>query len=302
MNDCHCYGSLTLYKKVGRCVNVGLVLSGGMAKGAYQIGALKAISEFISPQDFKYISGSSVGVLNGYAFATNKLKNAERIWKKVCNSESRILINKLLRSSFIQNSIEDIYSLEDCVPNSFYVSLLNINRKEIVYKDLKDVNKELIPLYLKASVAMPVYNYSVKIGEENFYDGALIDNIPVYPLLKYKLDYIICIYFDDCCYKFENTYFDDKIIKITFPVKNILNDSIVFRKESIDEMVTEGYKTTMYLLKSIFINGTEDIEYIYEYIKYNNKQNKNKKIRITGDVLVTNMNKVTQKLTRRKII
>lgn len=30
--------------------DIGLVLSGGMVKGAYQIGALKAISEYIQPK------------------------------------------------------------------------------------------------------------------------------------------------------------------------------------------------------------------------------------------------------------
>ena len=74
-------------------------------------------------------------------------------------------------------------------------------------------------MYLRASVAMPVYNHAVQIESTAYYDGAMIDNIPVYPLLKHNLDYMICIYFDDICYKFENTYFDNKIVKISFSLQ-----------------------------------------------------------------------------------
>ena len=43
---------------------IGLVLSGGMAKGAYQAGALCAINEYFSPTDFDYVSSASIGTLN----------------------------------------------------------------------------------------------------------------------------------------------------------------------------------------------------------------------------------------------
>ena len=47
-------------------MHIGLVLSGGMGKGAYQIGALTAIDEFFNPSEFEYVSAASIGVLNMY--------------------------------------------------------------------------------------------------------------------------------------------------------------------------------------------------------------------------------------------
>lgn len=44
-------------------MHIGLVLSGGMGKGAYQIGALTAIDEFFNPSEFEYVSAASIGVL-----------------------------------------------------------------------------------------------------------------------------------------------------------------------------------------------------------------------------------------------
>lgn len=282
-------------------MNIGLVLSGGMAKGAYQIGALRALNEFIPPKKIKYISCASIGVLNGYAYATENLDRAEQMWKSICSNDTRLVISQILRSSMLQQNIVNLYDSKKSISSAFYCSLLELNHRNIVYKELSTVESNQIPLYLKASVAMPVYNRSVRIDDTSYFDGAMIDNIPVYPLLKHKLDYIICIYFDDICYKFENTCFDNKIIKITFPCESTLRQSVVFKQDSIEEMIKNGYDRTMCLLKSVFSEGYENLQHIYNTIDYMNRNNKNSSLRITGDVLVTNLNKITQKLTKRKI-
>lgn len=283
-------------------MNIGLVLSGGMAKGAYQIGALRALNNFVPLNEIKYISCASIGVLNGYAYATENLDRAEQMWKNICSNDTRLVITQILRSSMLQQNIKNIYDSGKKLSSNFYCSLLDLSHRSIVYKDLSEVDSNKIPLYLKASVAMPVYNRSVQLDNTSYFDGAMIDNIPVYPLLKHSLDYIICIYFDDTCYKFENTYFDNKIIKITFPCESMLKQSVIFKQDSIADMIKSGYDRTMYLLKTVFSEGYENLEYIYCTIDYMNRNNKSNSLRITGDVLVTNLNKITQRLTKRKIL
>lgn len=283
-------------------MNIGLVLSGGMAKGAYQIGALQALNNFVPFNEIKYISCASIGVLNGYAYATENLDRAEQMWKNICSNDTRLVITQILRSSMLQQNIKSIYDADKKISSNFYCSLLDLSHRSIVYKDLSEVDCNDIPLYLKASVAMPIYNRSVQLDNTSYFDGAMVDNIPVYPLLKHNLDYIICIYFDDTCYKFENTYFDNKIIKITFPCESLLKQSVVFRQDSIDNMIKYGYDRTMYLLKTVFSEGYENLEYIYHTIEYMNQNKKSNSLRITGDVLVTNLNKLTQRLTKRKFL
>lgn len=283
-------------------MNIGLVLSGGMAKGAYQIGALRAINNFIPFGEIKYISCASVGVLNGYAYATDNLDCAEQMWKTICSNDTRLVITQMLRSSMLQQNIKNIYDSGKKLSSHFYCSLLDLSHRSVVYKDLLEADSNKIPLYLKASVAMPVYNRSVPLDNTSYFDGAMIDNIPVYPLLKHKLDYIICIYFDDTCYKFENTYFDNKVIKITFPSESILKQSVIFKQDSINSMIKSGYDRTMRLLKTVFSEGYENLDHIYHTINEINQRNKGNSLRITGDVLVTNLNKITQKLTKRKIL
>lgn len=282
-------------------MKIGLVLAGGMAKGALQFGALKALNEFVPLEKIKYISCASVGVLNGYAFATDNLSGGEQIWKNVCAEKEKIIISQMLKSEKLQQYILDLYACKNTPQSTFYCSLLNYSKRSMVYKDLSLVEKEKIRAYLKASVAMPVYNRAVQIDSAAYFDGAMIDNIPVYPLLKHDLDYIICIYFDDTCYKFESTEVDNKIIKVTFPCKNALRQSLVFKKDDIEEMLAQGYEVAKKIFSNVFAQGNENLEYIYSVIKEANKQSKGN-MRITGDVLVTNLNKITQKLTDKKVL
>lgn len=283
-------------------MNIGLVLSGGMAKGAYQIGALRALGEFVPHNEIKYISCASVGVLNGYAFATKNLDCVEQMWKNICNNDTRFVVTQILRSSMLQQNIKNLYDPNKKLSSSFYCALLDLNNRNIVYKDLSTVDNANVPLYLKASVAMPVYNRAVQLDNTSYFDGAMIDNIPVYPLLKHTLDYIVCVYFDDTCYKFENTYFDNKVVKITFPCDSMLKQSVVFKRDAIDDMIKIGYDRTKYILKNVFAEGYDNLDHIYRTIDYMNRINKGGSLRITGDVLVTNLNKITQRLTKRKIL
>lgn len=282
-------------------MNIGVVLSGGMAKGAYQIGALRAIEKLIPNEEISIMSCASIGVLNGYAYATNKLDIAENMWKNVCSEDTRYYISRILRSSLLQQHINRLHNPADVVSKTFYGTLLDIKHRNIVYKNIGTVAETQIVNYLKACVAMPIYNHPVKLESILYFDGAMVDNIPVYPLMKHNLDYIICIYFDDTSYKFENTYLDNRIIKITFPCSSLIKQSLVFNRDSINRMIEDGYMRTMGILNSILYDGYQNLDSIYQAIKSRNL-NETGSLRITGDVIVTNINKVTQKLTKKKII
>ncbi len=73
-------------------MKTGLVLSGGGARGAYQVGVLKAIADMQPKQahnPFSIISGTSAGAINAVALAASAnnfrlaVKKVERIWKNL---------------------------------------------------------------------------------------------------------------------------------------------------------------------------------------------------------------------------
>ncbi len=282
-------------------MNIGLVLAGGMAKGAYEIGALRALQKYIPFDQIKCVSSSSVGVLNAYAFMTGKLQQAEELWEGLCVDNVRFPVSKLLRSSLLQQNIRNIYDKSDTMPAPFYCTLFDVNGTKVVYKNLSTVKNSQYLDYLRASVSIPIYNRAVRIGDASYFDGAMIDNIPVYPLLKHNLDYIICIYFDETSYKFEDTYFDNKVIRLVFAGNDLFRQSLVFDKQSVHRMIKQGESRTEQILSAVFSKGYDDLDHIYETIERSNR-NSIRTLRVTGDVLVTNLNRITQKFAKRKVI
>lgn len=286
-------------------MKVGLVLSGGFAKGAYQVGALRAISEFVPIEDITCISAASIGAPNAYAFVNGRLDRIEGMWRDICDTDSRLFITKILRSSLLQQDIKNLCEEDDKINIPFYVPYLevtNLANLSVTYKDFSKISSEKLPRYLKASIAFPLYNKAVKIGTRSFFDGAVIDNIPVYPLLSHELDYVICIYFDDIGYKFEDKRFDDKVIKITFPDMKSVRNSLLVEPREIEHMLSEGYERAMYVLRSIFANGHDDLEFIRRTIVIHNTHMGAPKLRLTGDVVVTNVNKALSMFLKRKNI
>ncbi len=71
---------------------IGLVLSGGGARGAYQVGVLKAIAELLPPRScnpFAIISGTSAGAINAASLASNAhkfrigVRGLEQVWSNL---------------------------------------------------------------------------------------------------------------------------------------------------------------------------------------------------------------------------
>lgn len=61
-------------------IKIGLVLSGGGGKGAYQIGVWRALEEFGIVKHISVVAGTSVGALNMALFAQQDYAVAEDVW------------------------------------------------------------------------------------------------------------------------------------------------------------------------------------------------------------------------------
>ena len=88
----------------------GLVLEGGGAKGAYQIGAWKALKE--AGIHIKGIAGTSVGALNGALIAMDDFEKAERIWETIRYSRVMDVDDELVEQVKIALSYVDIDLLD----------------------------------------------------------------------------------------------------------------------------------------------------------------------------------------------
>ena len=124
------------------CMNIGLVLAGGMAKGAYEVGALKALEEFIPKNEIKYMSCSSIGTLNGYAYITDRMDWMDSVWDTICGDKDRQIFTRVLRSDLLDRKIDELDLGSDEIKPVFYTSMLDLGRKQINYKDISNVPPE----------------------------------------------------------------------------------------------------------------------------------------------------------------
>ncbi|TPO62982.1 patatin-like phospholipase family protein, partial [Salmonella enterica subsp. enterica serovar Typhimurium] len=83
--------------------NTGLVLGGGGAKGAYQIGVWHALVEL----GIKYtmISGTSVGALNGGLILQGNLEQAEKMWQKITTDQILLVSDMGERQDYSINQV-----------------------------------------------------------------------------------------------------------------------------------------------------------------------------------------------------
>lgn len=197
----------------------GLVLEGGGAKGAYQIGAWKALKE--ANIHIKGIAGTSVGALNGALICMNDLEKAESLWENISYSQIMSVDDKIMEDIFKQKKISrdalkdmmdyisdggvDITPLKEliaeCVdeekiqnsPMDLYIHTFSVDEMRELNVDLKEIEPELIKDFLLASsYIFPIFK-SEKLHGKTYIDGGAINNVPIDTLIEKEYKDIIVV-------------------------------------------------------------------------------------------------------------
>ncbi len=208
---------------------LGIALAGGGARGAYQIGAWRALKEHGIFDKIEAFSGASVGSLNAVLFAMNDYDLAYDTWmsldkKSLFNLEKHILkrlfkeklnflnrgvyntrrLEKLMKTTIDYSRVKDkeIYIATTHLGDQkgTFFDLLRTNyrhffksEQQITYQNFNDFNDEDKIKTLLASCAIPVAFKPIQLGSETYYDGGLLDNTPYQPLIDAGCDVIIVI-------------------------------------------------------------------------------------------------------------
>ncbi|MCX6253774.1 MAG: patatin-like phospholipase family protein [Bacteroidia bacterium] len=167
----------------GKKHKIGLVLSGGGARGFAHLGLIQALNDVGIYPDV--ISGSSAGALIGVLYADG-YKPKEIL--SLLNSGSRLDfmrpalpregllqiggIIKILKTSLRAKTFEDLK-----IP--LYVSATDLNNGKAVYFSKGDLLDPVI-----ASSSIPVLFQPVKINNISYVDGGVLDNLPILPIEK----------------------------------------------------------------------------------------------------------------------
>lgn len=184
--------------------NTGVVLGGGGAKGAYQIGVWHALEEL----GIKYnmISGTSVGALNGGLILQGDLEQAEKMWQKITTDQilsvseigerqdysinqvvkewkeltSIAIQTKGINTSPLLNLIKEVTESEKILSKDidfFIVTTATPLMSETVVS-LKEMTKETFPLWLLASASLFPAMEACLIDETYYIDGCYCNNLP----------------------------------------------------------------------------------------------------------------------------
>lgn len=161
--------------------NLGLVLSGGGARGIAHLGVLKALDEIGIKPDV--ISGTSAGAIVGAMYASGN--SPEEILDVLNNSTLFSSLRPALAKGFLRmDRAEIIYKkyLGDATFETLEIPLY-ITATDIVNSETVVFNEgELIQPILAAS-SIPIIFQPVKYKDKILLDGGIIDNLPVTPLL-----------------------------------------------------------------------------------------------------------------------
>jgi NTE family protein len=161
--------------------NIGLVLSGGGARGFAHLGVIEALNNAgIFPD---VISGTSAGAIIGALYAEGhspkemlKLMNGSSrldFMRPALPREGLLQINgiiKILKTSLHSKEFKDLK-----IP--LYVTATDLNNGRAVYFSDGELFEPII-----ASASIPVLFQPVKIDDISYVDGGVLDNLPLKPI------------------------------------------------------------------------------------------------------------------------
>ena len=216
------FASLTVFSQEQKKPKIGLVLSGGGAKGFAHIGVLKVLEE--AGVKIDYIGGTSMGAVIGGLYASGY--NANQIDSIFQATNFNELINDFIpRSSknFYERRNDELYALvlpfnkmKIGIPEALSKGMYNYNLLSRItrnVRDVKDFNQLPIPFLcigtnietgeevllnkgnlaqaMIASSAFPSLFSPVEIDGKILVDGGVVNNYPIEEVRKLGADIII---------------------------------------------------------------------------------------------------------------
>jgi NTE family protein len=273
-------------------LRIGLVFSGGFAKGAYEIGFCKAIMEYTKMDNIKAVSGASIGAINAYGFINNKFEYLCKVWKSLEFRSAKEFFVKSDKRKVIYDYITDM-QLDEIKKSeaACYINYIKVPNITLCYKNVNNESSEIQNDFLKASISVPGLYNPILVKEDYYVDGAFLDNTPISPLANENLDLIFVLRFDHASEEYNHLNTNAAIIEIVFEDDKKLKDYFYFNSSLTNRLIEQGYKKSKDILEVVFKYG-ENIEYIKSIAKIYNQESRKNLIPKSGEELVNKMNKL----------
>ncbi len=194
--------------KLDPSVTYALALEGGGAKGAFQIGAWRALREAGIRLDA--VAGTSVGALNGALIAMGDSKKAEEIWKNIRYSQIMDVDDKTMADWIGGGSVKaaaqqlfqlvrdrgfDVTPLRRLIhenvdpaavrgsPLELFIVTYSLSHQKELELRAKELGDEELENMLLASAYLPVFR-GERLGGKLYTDGGVTDVLPLHVLVE----------------------------------------------------------------------------------------------------------------------
>lgn len=242
-----------------------LVLSGGGAKGSYELGVYKALKKLGIKIDI--ITGTSIGALNGAVLCTGDYRKAKRLWLKLSASDmfnytfkdskeypkiaKDIIKNKGLKFDKAEEIIRSLIDEDKIRKSKIDYGLVTVNLNNRVPKMLtkSQIPKgKLISYVIASATCFPMVEMK-KIDGEYYVDGGYYDNLPINLAIDMGADEIIAVDLSAIGLKQK---IKDEDVKIDYIKKDLSDDFILdFNPDSAKRNIKAGYNDTLKYFKKL---------------------------------------------------
>lgn len=250
----------------------GLALEGGGAKGAFQIGAYKALRE--NGYEFGGITGTSIGSLNAAMLVQGDYDKLVEIWEDL---DPEAIFGKGVQSALMEQafSLDSISNytgeLKDLVlqggidvgPINEYLSkyideqrvrdshmdfglvTYNLTERKAEKLFIEDIPEGALIGYLLASSYLPVFK-PTQIGGKYFLDGGFVDKLPFRMLIDKGYKKLVLIRIGGFGFGGKATGEDIEFLEIN--PRRDLGNILDFNRENSRRLIQMGYMDTLVTL------------------------------------------------------
>lgn len=230
---------------------IGLVLPGGGAKGAYQLGALRALHEFGVDRRVSVVAGTSIGALNGALFVQDDLDQGEALWRSIhpamfTRAGLAKALDEHLRPGRLATARQSLYA----------TCATGFPLCKVTYFCLNGAAPARIRQVLEAAAALPIMFGSVEIDGIRYTDGGVgigRDNVPVYPVYQRGCDTILVIHLNMGDRVDPRLYPGARIIEVspTQPLGGVMSGNLDYKPENARWRMELGYRDAMAQLREL---------------------------------------------------
>ena len=266
-------------------MKIGLVLSGGGGKGAYELGVWKALKKLGIDKYIDVFSGASIGAINAVLFAQNNLEAAEALWEEVTieklipiskfdlikrgigialggknlNIAKKYLSQQLEEGAVSKDGAKEIINkylnIEEVKKNNkkCYAACTGLTNFNVRYFDVSNYSEEIGKEIVIASASLPLIYEATEVMGEKYIDGGVSDNTPIQPVYGESCDIIIVVLLSKEGRVDRSLYPNTNIIEL-YPRnlnENVISGTLNLNEEAKRNRIKEGYEDTIRLMEPI---------------------------------------------------